>query len=35
MDMAHGYIGDGYGIDGGPDREEDRERRDWRERGDW
>jgi len=35
MDMAHGYIGDGYGIDGGPDREEDRERRDWRERSDW
>ena len=41
--MAHGYIGDGYGIDGGErDRDDDRERsrrehdRDWRGRSeDW
>jgi hypothetical protein len=39
--MAHGYIGDGYGIDGGADdRADERERssrdRDWRERNqDW
>ena len=37
--MAHGYIGDGYGIDGGREDRDERDRewrgrdRDWRERG--
>ena len=30
--MAHGYLGDGYGMHGEVERDEDRERR-WRERG--
>jgi hypothetical protein len=38
MDMAHGYLGDGYGTHGevDPDRDSDRDRH-WRERGerDW
>jgi hypothetical protein len=40
--MAHGYIGDGYGIDGGPDRDRDEDREggwrgrdDERREGDW
>ncbi len=37
--MGHGYIGDGYGLDGGPDRDRGRDddRRDWRgeQRRDW
>ena len=34
--MAHGYLGDGYGIHGDFDEDRDeRDRRDWRERSDW